>query len=128
MTTINENNSSKKVKIIYWVSTGLIALFVLPGVFFLNSPIAIEGIKHLGLPEWFRWEVGIGQPIGAILLILPMVGKRLKEWAYVALGIVYVSAFIAHLVVDGVKADSFMPLVTLGILGTSYIYYHKMNK
>lgn len=117
----------KTTKIIYWISTGLLALFILPGVFFFNSPMAIEGTRHLGLPEWFRYEVSIGQPIGLIILILPFIGMRLKEWAYVAIGIVYISALIAHLSVDGFIASSFAPLITFAILLVSYISYHKLN-
>ncbi len=89
----------KTYRIIYWISTGLLALFILSGAFFMNSQMAIEGTRHLGLPEWFRWELSIGHLIAGILLITP-VGKRIKEWNYVALGIDYISALIAHLAVD----------------------------
>lgn len=46
--------NSKFITIVYWISTGLLALFILPGIFFINSPMAQEGTKHLGLPNWFR--------------------------------------------------------------------------
>lgn len=114
-----------KEKVIYWVSTILLALFILPGIFFLNSTLSISGATSLGVPDWLRLEVGIGTWIGGILLILPMIPSRLKEWNYVALGIVYISAFIAHLSVDGFILKSFMPLITLGLLIVSYLYYHK---
>ena len=123
----NMHMITKKDKIIYWVATGILALFILSGIFFINSPIAIEGTKHLGLPEWFRWEVSIGNIIGGLILILPMIGCRVKEWGYVALGIVYVSALIAHLSVDGFIPMSFMPLVTFALLLVSYLYYHKIH-
>ena len=119
-------SSTKTNKVIYWISTALLALFILPGIFFINSPMAKEGTAHLGLPNWFAMEAGIGSFIGGLILIIPM-WKRLKEWAYVALGITYISALIAHLSVDGVKAESFMPLVFFGLLLVSYIYYHKLN-
>lgn len=114
----------KKDKIIYWISTGLLALFILPGVFFINSEMAIEGTRHLGLPEWFRLEASIGAFIGGLILILPVWG-RLKEWAYVAFGITYISALIAHLAVDGFVLMSFAPVAAFGVLLVSYIYYHK---
>ncbi|MBW4891794.1 DoxX family protein [Mucilaginibacter sp. HMF5004] len=125
MTTSNKT-IKKSDKIIYWVSTSILALFILPGIFFLNSPMAKEGTGHLGLPNWFAMEAGIGSFIGGLILIIPM-WKRLKEWAYVALGIVYLSALIAHLSVDGVQPGSFAPLITFGILLVSYIYYHKIT-
>ena len=115
----------KIVKIIYWVSTGLLALFILPGIFFINSPMAIEGTRHLGLPEWFRLEVSIGSFIGGLILIVPMPCKSLKEWAYVAFGIVYLSALIAHLAIDGAHIASFTPLLAFGVLLTSYLCWKK---
>ena len=109
----------KKSKIIYWISTGIIALFEISGAFFINSEMAKEGMRHLGLPEWFRWEVSIGHIIGGILLIVP-INKRFKEWVYVAFGIDFISAFIS--------ANAFSPLILLFLLIVSYIYYHKLIK
>jgi hypothetical protein len=119
--------NSKFITIVYWISTGLLALFILPGIFFINSPMAQEGTKHLGLPNWFRLELGIGSFIGGLIILLPFVGKRFKEWAYVALGIVYLSAFIAHLEIDGLIPMSFTPLVTFAFLLISYLTYHKLK-
>lgn len=116
----------KTYRLIYWISTGLLALFLLSGAFFMNSQMAIEGTRHLGLPEWFRWELNIGHVIAGILLITP-VGKRIKEWNYVALGIDYISALIAHLAIDGPVPVSFSPLVTIALLVVSYVYYHKLK-
>lgn len=117
----------KTTKIIYWTSTLALGLFILPGIFFFNSEMALEGTRHLGIPEWLRLEVGIGTFIGGLILVLPFIGKRLKEWNYVALGIVYSTALIAHLSVDGFILMSFMPLVTFGLLLASYMTYHKLN-
>ncbi|HLK27478.1 MAG TPA: DoxX family protein [Puia sp.] len=118
--------SQKTTKIIYWTTTGLLALFILPGIFFLTSPFAIEGTKHLGIPYWFHMELGIGKFIGGLILILPFFSKRIKEWAYVALGIDALSATIGHLSVDGFVLMSFEPLLIFAILLISYITYHKL--
>ncbi|WP_256007154.1 MULTISPECIES: DoxX family protein [Pedobacter] len=117
----------KTTKIIYWVSTGLLALFILPGIFFMNSPMAKEGTAHLQIPDWLAMTVGIGQFIGGLILIIPGLPVRLKEWGYTALGIVYISALIGHLSVDGPIAASFMPLVTFFVLLISYLTYHKLR-
>lgn len=122
------NKPKKSIKVAYWVSTGLLALFILPGIFFINSPEAQEGTKHLGIPTWLAMEIGIGHFIGGLILILPFIGKRIKEWAYVAIGIKYISALIGHLVVDGLIAMSFAPLVVFGLLLISYITYHQLLK
>lgn len=119
-------NKQKRNKIIYWISTGLIAFFELSGAFFLNSEMAKEGMRHLGLPEWFRWEVSIGHLIGGILLIVP-INKRIKEWVYVAFGIDFISAFIGYLSIDGLGSTTIYPLIMLALLIISYIYYHKLK-
>jgi hypothetical protein len=118
---------NKTTKIVYWVTTGLLALFILPGIFFLNNPMAIEAIHHLGMPYWFHLELGIGKFIGGIILILPMIPGRIKEWAYVAFGIDIISATIGHLSVDGPIPGSFEPLIIFSLLLVSYIYYHKLS-
>lgn len=118
---------SKSTKIIYWISTGLLALFILPGIFFLNSAMALEGTRHLGMPYWFHEELGIGKFIGGLILILPMIPARIKEWAYVAFGIDLISATIGHVSTDGPVIGSFEPLVMLVILVISYVYFHKMT-
>jgi hypothetical protein len=55
------------------------------------------------------------------------VSKRIKEWVYVAFAIDFISAFIAYWSVDGLVGSTFAPLVTLGLLIVSYIYYHKLK-
>ena len=116
----------KTTRIVYWITTGLLALFILPGIFFLNSKMALDGSQHLGIPLWLHWELGIGKFIGGLILILPMIPGRIKEWAYVAFGIDVISATIGHLAVDGAVIGSFEPLVFFAILLASYICYHKL--
>ena len=124
----SENNSkqTKINKIIFWISTGLIALFELSGALFMNSQMAIDGMHHLQLPDWFRWEVSIGHLIGGFLLVTP-VGRRIKEWVYVAFGIDFISAFIAYLSIDGWVGNTISPLVMLALLVISYTFYHRLQ-
>lgn len=116
----------KRDKIIFWIPTALLALFELSGAFFMNSQIAIEGMHHLGLPNWFRWEVSIGHLIGGILLVVP-VNRKIKEWMYVAFGIDFLSAFVAYVTIDGLVFNTFSPLISLALLVVSYVYYHKLQ-
>jgi uncharacterized membrane protein YphA (DoxX/SURF4 family) len=130
-TTLSELNylparQVKRYKIIYWISTGIIVLFELSGAFFINSEMAKEGMRYVGLPEWFRWELSIAHIIGGVLLIVP-VNKRLKEWVYVAFAIDFISAFIAYWSIDGLIGNTFSPLVMFALLIVSYIYYHKLK-
>lgn len=117
----------KAVKITYWITTIALALFILPGIFFMNTPMALEGTQHLLIPEWLRLEVGIAAFIGGLILLLPIRWWRIREWGYVGLGIVYLTAFVGHMAIDGyMNPMSYSPLVAFAVLLTSYICYHKI--
>ena len=117
----------KKDKIIYWVATTIIFLFdaVMPALT-SHTQLAIEGIQHLGYPDYFRVQLTIFKVIGGVLLITPQVPSRFKEWAYVGFGINFISAFIGHAVVDGVNGQTFFPLFILAVLIISYTFYHRI--
>lgn len=117
----------KTTKIIYWISTGIISLFALSAIQ-MNSEMAIEGTKHLSIPRYLGLEVSIGQLIGAVLLAVPSIPARFKEWAYVGFGIMYLTAINAHIAVG----DPFIPfgimgVIFFGLLLTSYICFHKLQ-
>lgn len=116
----------KTTKIIYWVTTSIICLFASMAIF-MNSDMAIEGTKKLGIPRWLGLEVSIGQLIGLVLLIVPMVPARIKEWAYVGFGIMYITAFIAHIAVGDPINNSIMAIVFFGLLLLSYTSFHKLQ-
>jgi hypothetical protein len=117
----------KSTKIIYWVTTSIICLFASTAIF-MNSEMAIEGIKHLGIPRWLGLEVSIGQLIGLVLLIVPAVPARYKEWAYVGFGIMYLTAVNAHISVGDPMGNTIMAIVFFGLLLVSYISFHKLQK
>lgn len=115
----------KSTNVIYWVATALVAVqTAFAGILYFVSPEVAVGFHHLGFPDYLRQELGIAKLIAAVLIILPMVLLRVKEWAYVGLGITFISAFIAHAAVDG-AATGIAPLVSLALLVVSYIYLHK---
>ncbi len=108
-------------KIIYWVSTGLVAaLSVFVAFTYLSgSPQAVQGFAHVGYPQQLRIILGIAKLLGAITLVLPGFAK-LKEWAYAGFTFAWISAFVAHyLAKDGSVA--FMPLILLLLLVISYV-------
>ena len=118
----------KTNKIIYWISTVIVAgMMAMAGVTYFTNPMVVEGFKHLGFPDYFRMELGAGKLLGAVILILPMIPARVKEWAYAAFGIVFISAFIAHTTVDGI-AKAVMPVVLFAILIVSYVDWNKLQK
>lgn len=117
----------KTTKIIYWVTTSIICLFASSAIF-MNSEMAKEGTAHVGIPRWLGLEISIGQLIGLVLLIVPMVPARVKEWAYVGFGILYISAVVAHIAIGDPLGNTIMAIVFFGLLITSYVNFHKLQK
>jgi hypothetical protein len=117
----------KKEKIIFWTATTLIALFegVMPALT-SQTELAKEGIRHLGYPEYFGNALVVFKILGVLVLVIPQVPKRVKEWAYAGFAFDFIFASISHGAVDGVNVQTFFPLVFLGILTVSYMYYHKL--
>ena len=118
----------KTIKIIYWATTVPIFLFegVAPALT-SHTQIAVEGIRHLGYPDYFRVMLTIFKVAGALALIIPAIKGRYKEWAYAGFGITFISAAVSHTVIDGFEGQSIFPLVMLGILAASYTCYNKMQ-
>ena len=117
----------KTTRIIYWVTTSIICLFASSAIF-MNSEMAKEGTAHVGIPRWLGLEISIGQLIGLVLLIVPMVPARVKEWAYVGFGILYISAVVAHIAIGDPLGNTIMAIVFFGLLITSYVNFHKLQK
>ncbi len=118
----------KKEKILFWSATTLIALFegVMPALT-SQTELAKEGIRHLGYPEYFGNALVVFKILGVLILVIPQVPKRLKEWAYAGFTFNFLFAAISHGAVDGINGQTFFPLVVLGVLAVSYVYYHKLN-
>jgi len=117
----------KKDKIIFWTATTIIALLegVMPALT-SQTELAKEGIRHLGYPEYFGNALVVFKVLGVLAIVIPQVSKRVKEWAYAGFTFDFLFAAISHGAVDGVSGQTFFPLVVLGILAVSYIYYHKL--
>ncbi len=118
---------SKKVKITFWISTILVALMTIPSVFMTNLPDSVTMFNHLGVgAEWFRWELEGAKTIAGLVLILPFIKGRIKEFAYFGLGIDFISAVISLSAIDGLK-NGLPVLIAVVILATSYWSYHKIQ-
>lgn len=118
----------KTNKILFWISTIIIALLegVMPALT-SQTEMAKEGIRHLGYPEYFGNALVIFKILGVLVLIIPQIPKRIKEWAYAGFAFDFIFAAISHAAVDGVNGQTFFPFVVLAILVVSYVNYHKLN-
>jgi uncharacterized membrane protein YphA (DoxX/SURF4 family) len=118
---------SKSTVITYWAATIFIFLFegVMPALT-SQTELAKEGVRHLGYPDYFGVALVIFKIGGSILLVIPRLPKRVKEWVYAGFAFDFIFACISHWVVDGVGFQTLIPLILLAILAASYICYHKI--
>ena len=118
----------KKNKIAYWITTSLIFLMegLIPALT-SQTKLAKEGISHLGYPEYFGNALVIFKVLGALILIIPKLPRKLKELAYAGFTFNFLFACISHGAIDGVNFQTFFPLIVLAILATSYYNYTKLN-
>ena len=118
----------KRIKIIYWIATGLFALMMIFSAYsYLTQATMQQGFQHLGLPNWFRVELAVAKFIGAVVVLAP-VATRIKEWAYAGFAITLVSAFVAHTAVGDPVSAKVGPLVAMALLTISYLTYHQGQK
>ena len=116
-----------KQKLIYWISTGLISLMMLfSGYAYFTDPEVTAGFNHLGFPAYFRIELGVAKIIGALLLLLPFIPARIKEFAYVGFGITFISAVVAHLASGDPASIVLAPSIAFVVLAISYLSLRKL--
>ena len=118
----------KKNNIIYWTSTGLFCAFLfLTSISYFTDPKFIEIFNHLGFPQYFRIELGIAKIVGVLILLIPQVPAKLKEWTYAGFGITLISGAIAHFESGDPAAYSINVLFWFTLLVISAIFWHKIN-
>ncbi len=120
----------KKEKIIYWVTTVLIALMmILSGI--SNALVTNDSIdlmhKELGYPVYFIGLIGVAKVLGGIALLVPGF-PRIKEWAYAGIFFDLIGAVYSIIAIGGGIDKWGGILVPLVLLGFSYIYRHKVYK
>lgn len=119
----------KKTKIIYWIVTGLFALFMIstavPNI--MKDAGSIDLIsKQLGFPEYFIPFLGVAKILGAIAILIPGY-PIIKEWAYAGLFFDLAGAAFAGFAAFGYTPGSgqeFM-FVFIAFHLLSYYFYHK---
>lgn len=119
----------KKDQLIYRISTGLLVVLMLLSAYTYFTSEDIKGaFAHLGFPDYFRVQLGVAKATGAVLLVIPAVPGKLKEFVYAGFGITFISAAIAHLASGDPASIALPPLLFGVVLAVSYVYFHKLSK
>lgn len=118
-----------KTKIVFWATTGLLFLTqALMPILTTNADETKEAMSHLGYPIYFVLMLAIFKLLGGLVLIIPQIPPRIKEWAYAGFAIDFIAAFVSIITIDGFGSIMLFPLVALAILITSYGSYYKITK
>lgn len=85
----------KKRHRLYWVIKVFISVFMFFSAYYLY--VHAEAFRQLGFPDYFRIELVIAKIAGALLLLVPVVSLRVKEWIYAGFGMTMLSALFSHI-------------------------------
>ncbi|MGC4104267.1 DoxX family protein [Ferruginibacter sp.] len=119
----------KTNKIVYWIATGIISFMMLFSAYnYMAKPEIAAAFKHLGFPDYFRVELAIAKIIGALVLIIPQVPVKIKEWAYAGFAITFISASIAHAISGDPTQYIIMPVIFLAVLLVSNVFLYKQGR
>ncbi|AXE20366.1 DoxX family protein [Runella rosea] len=115
----------KRDKIIYWITTGLIALLFLFSsyMYLTKAPDLIQSFQKIGFPIYFVTMLGIFKLLGSLALLNPWFDS-LKEWAYAGFAFTLIGATWTHIATG---TPFIMPIVILGVLGVSYFFKQKLQ-
>jgi uncharacterized membrane protein YphA (DoxX/SURF4 family) len=107
----------------YWIATGLVVFFILPGGLFsvLRLPSAIDGMRQLGIPVWFAVLLGVWKILGSIAIVIPRF-PLLKEWAYAGLFFDLTGAAVCNAANHGVWWHIVAPLFVLIFVVVSWAW------
>lgn len=112
----------------YWATTIIVVLFLLWSAYsYAFQKAAIEGVRELGFPDFFRIELIVLKILAAFCLMFPFVPIQVKEWAYAGIGLFLLTAIVAHLVHKDAIIITFINLAILSILILSNYFLHRIN-
>ena len=123
-----KGSNMKKIKISYWVATGLVLFFLLPGAVMnvMRTPDWVEVFSLLGYPAYLLPFLGMAKLAGCVVIVLPRL-NRLKEWAYAGIVFDLVGAIYSALMVNGFEPALLIMFVAVGAVLTSYFLWHKLR-
>jgi len=120
--------SPKANTIFYWISTAIFCLEMSFTAYYELLPQGAAAFARLGFPAGsFRIELSLAKLVGVVVLLLPMLPARLKEWAYAGFAINLVSAVIAHLSINDRHAAFIPSTLTSALWAFSYFFWRRLQ-
>lgn len=105
--------------VLYWATTGLLALAMGAGGVADLSGAMTEGFAHIGYPPILGPILGVWKILGVITLLAPGF-PRLKEWAYAGFVFNMTGAAVSHLAAGDGIGGAMAPLVLLVLFLVSW--------
>ena len=107
---------------LHWIATLLLAAFLLWSSWsYVYSAAAIQGFEQLGFPHFFRWQLVVLKLAAVVVLLVPAMPNRIKEWCYAGIGLFLLTATVAHIahkdswLILGVNGAFFGLLIVAGV-------------
>jgi hypothetical protein len=120
----------KRTKIIYWVVTGIFALFMassaIPNIMVNQASVDLITTQLL-FPKYLIPFIGWAKLLGAIAILVPGF-PRIKEWAYAGLFFDLAGATFASIAQFGFHPETSFMFVFIAFHLASYFLYHAVNK
>jgi len=116
----------KKIRIFYWITTGLLLLMM---AFSSISSLALPAqsvafFNTINMPSYLISFLSIAKLLGVIAILVPGY-PRLKEWAYAGLTFDLIGAAYCNYAV-GKPTGEWLPILIFIVLAfVSYFLYHK---
>ena len=116
----------KKIRIFYWITTGLLALLMAFSAIssLVSTGPALEFFKGLNMPAYLISFISIAKILGVVGILIPGY-PRIKEWAYAGLIFDLIGAWWCNFSSGKTTAEWFPIIIFIGVAFASYFLYHK---
>ena len=121
---------TKRIKIIYWISTvwlasgmlatGILQLFKVKAEGAVAPP-GVYGITHLGYPIYFLTILGVWKLLGVVAVLSPKFAL-LKEWAYAGFFFAMSGAVFSHIALGDPMSEIFPSMLLLVLTVVSWYF------
>ncbi|MFB1083060.1 DoxX family protein [Jeotgalibacillus sp. JSM ZJ347] len=112
----------------YWVMISLISgMLLLSAWTYLFSPITIEGIRELRIPDYIRIQLAVSKVIAAVILLIPIAPDLLRHWAFAGAGYFFITSIVAHIVNRDTIVYTMINVIFLGLVAAAQIIFYNIN-